>query len=93
MVLDMTLYFASIVSFCFPHFLNVSALSVCIIMRAFVVYLYCKLCAVFRWVWCEESACCFVWVENEYFYRVSMYVFLVGMIRCLLCLCRCVLML
>ena len=29
-----------------------------------VVYLY-KLCAVFCCVWCEESACYFVWVENE----------------------------
>ena len=29
------------------------------------VYLYFKLCAVFCWVRCEESACYFVWVENE----------------------------
>ena len=34
-------------------------------MGSVVVYLYCKLCAVFRWIWCEESACCFVWIEND----------------------------
>ena len=27
----------------------------------------CKLCAVFCWLWCEESACCLVWVEDEVF--------------------------
>ena len=45
-------------------------------------------------VWCEESACCSVWVESEVV-CLSMYVFPVGLIvfLLLLCLCRCVLML
>ena len=31
-----------------------------------VIWLFTlKLCAVFCWVWCEESACCLVWVEDE----------------------------
>ena len=73
-----------------------SALSICIVLHAFVVVIYMcllyvslglrvspsicgfifmgnailsmcssKLCAVFCWVWCEESACCLVWVEDE----------------------------
>ena len=94
MGLVMALDVARIVSFCFPHVVDVSALIICIVLRAFVVvismcllyvslgssqvffgvdvhgecdvvYLLFKLCAVFCCVWCEESACCFVWVENE----------------------------
>ena len=93
----MVLYVAMIVSFCFPHVVDVSALmSINIVLRAFVVVIpmwllyvslgsrvnpsifrlmfmgsvmlpICssKLCAVFCWVWCEESACCLVWVEDE----------------------------
>ena len=37
MSLVMALYVASIVSFCFPHVVDVSALSICIVLRAFVV--------------------------------------------------------
>ena len=37
MGLVMVLYVASIVSFCFPHVVDVSALSICIVLRAFVV--------------------------------------------------------
>ena len=37
MGLVMTLYVAMIVSFCFPHVIDVSALSICIVLRAFVV--------------------------------------------------------
>ena len=37
MGLVMALYVAMIVSFCFPHVVDVSALSICIILRAFVV--------------------------------------------------------
>ena len=37
MGLVMTLYVARIVSFCFPHVIDVSALSTCIVLRAFVV--------------------------------------------------------
>ena len=37
MGLFMALYVARIVSFCFPHVVDVSALSICIVLRAFVV--------------------------------------------------------
>ena len=37
MGLVMVLYVAIIVSFCFPHAVDVSALSICIVLRAFVV--------------------------------------------------------
>ena len=37
MGLVMTLYVAMIVSFCFPHVVDVSALSICIVLRALVV--------------------------------------------------------
>ena len=37
MGLVMALYVAMVVSFCFPHVVDVSALSICIVLRAFVV--------------------------------------------------------
>ena len=37
MCLVMVLYVAMIVSFCFPHVVNVGALSICIVLCAFVV--------------------------------------------------------
>ena len=37
MGLVMALYIAMIVSFCFPHVVDVSALSICIVLRAFVL--------------------------------------------------------
>ena len=37
MGLVMALYVAMIVSFCFPHVVDVSALSICIVLHAFVV--------------------------------------------------------
>ena len=40
MGLLMALCVASIVSFCFPHVVDVSALSICIVLRAFVVVIY-----------------------------------------------------
>ena len=40
MSLVMTLYVARIVSFCFPHVVDVSALSICIVLRAFVLVIY-----------------------------------------------------
>ena len=40
MGLVMALYVAMIVSFCFPHVVDVSALSICIVLRAFVVVIY-----------------------------------------------------
>ena len=33
----MSLYVAMIVSFCFPHVVDVSAMSICIVLRTFVV--------------------------------------------------------
>ena len=36
----MALYVARIVSFCFPHVVDVSALNICIVLRAFVVVIY-----------------------------------------------------
>ena len=36
--LVMALYVAMIVSFCFPHVVDVSALSICIVLRAFVSF-------------------------------------------------------
>ena len=38
--LVMALYVARIVSFCFPHVVYVSALSICIVLPAFVVVIY-----------------------------------------------------
>ena len=35
----MALYVGMIVSFCFPHVVDVSALSICIVLRAFVIFL------------------------------------------------------
>ena len=42
MCIVMALY-AMIVSFCFPHIVDVSALSICIVLRAFVVIYMCLL--------------------------------------------------
>ena len=36
----MALYVGMIVSFCFPHVVDVSVLSICIVLRAFVVVIY-----------------------------------------------------
>ena len=36
MGLVMALYVARIVSFCFPHVVNVSAVRICIVLRAFM---------------------------------------------------------
>ena len=44
MGLVMPLYVARIVSFCFPHVVVVSALSICIVLRAFVVVIYMCWC-------------------------------------------------
>ena len=45
MGLIMALYVVMIVSFCFPHVVDVSVLSICIVLRAFVVVIYmCLLC-------------------------------------------------
>ena len=45
MCLVMALYVAMIVSFCFPHVVDVSALSICIVLRAFVVVI--SMCVVY----------------------------------------------
>ena len=39
----MAFYVARIVSFCFPHVVVVSALSICIVVRAFVVVISMRL--------------------------------------------------
>ena len=44
MGLVMALYIAMIVSFCFPHVVDVSALSICIVLRAFVVLYMFVIC-------------------------------------------------
>ena len=41
--LVMAWYVASIVSFCFPHVVDVSDLSICIVLRLFVVVIYVSL--------------------------------------------------
>ena len=43
MGLVVALYVAMIVSFCIPHVVDVSALSICIVLRAFVVISMCLL--------------------------------------------------
>ena len=43
MGLVMALYVAMIVSFCFSHVVGVSALSICIVLRAFVVVIFMRL--------------------------------------------------
>ena len=40
MGLVMALYLAMIVSFCFPHVVDVSALSICIVLRVYVVVMH-----------------------------------------------------
>ena len=40
MSLVMALYVARIVSFCFPHVVDINALSICIVLCAFVVVIY-----------------------------------------------------
>ena len=44
MGLVMALYVVSIISFCFPHVVDVSDLSTCIVLRAFVVVFYMCCC-------------------------------------------------
>ena len=44
MGLGMALCVSRIVSFCFPHVVDVSDLSICIVLRAFVVISMCLLC-------------------------------------------------
>ena len=52
------------------------------------------MCAVFCWVWGEEGAGCFVWVEMELVFCVSMKLFLASMVVALLVqsVCLCLLM-
>ena len=60
MGLVMALYVAMIVSFCFPHVVDVSDLSLCIVLRAFVV-------VISMFVVCEfggrESVLVFFWID------------------------------
>ena len=103
MGLVMALYVVMIVSFCFTHVVDVSSLSICIVLCAFVVVismclLYLSLgsgvspsifgfmfmgsvmlsicsssCVLYSaGVWCEERACCLVWVEDEVVCPISL---------------------
>ena len=56
MGLVMALYVEMIVSFCFPHVVDVSALSICIVLRAFGVVIY--MCLLY--VWGRESVLVFL---------------------------------
>ena len=49
------LYVAKIVSFCFPHVVDVTALGICIVLRDFDVVLY--MCLVYVHGECEVSIC------------------------------------
>ena len=53
MGLVMALYVTKIVSFCFPHVVDVSALSICIVLRAFVVVI--SMCLLYV-VWGREQS-------------------------------------
>ena len=53
MGLVMALYVAMIVSFCFPHVVDVSALSICIVLRAFVVVI--SICLLYMSMWSRVS--------------------------------------
>ena len=55
MGLVIALYVAMIVSFCFPHVVDVSALSICIVLRAFVVVIY--MCLLNVSLWSRVSPC------------------------------------
>ena len=58
MGLVMTLYVASIASICFPHVVDVSALSICIVLHAFVVlFSMCLLHVSLGWSF-KEYLCC-----------------------------------
>ena len=64
MRLVMALYVAMIVSFCFPHGVDVSALSICIVLRVFVVVI--SMCLLYVTLgsrvnlWCWSVRCVYV---------------------------------
>ena len=60
MDLVMALYVARIVSFCFPHAVDVSALSICIVLRAFVVVI--SMCLLYVSLWSRFSPSIF-WAD------------------------------
>ena len=53
MDLVMALYVAMIVSFCFPHVVDVSALSICIVLRAFVAVI--SMCLLYVSLWSRNG--------------------------------------
>ena len=57
MGLVMTLYVPRIVSFCIPHIVDVGALNICIVLRAFVVVI--SMCLLYV-SWCRESVLVFL---------------------------------
>ena len=113
----MTLYVASIVSFCLPHVVDVSALSISIALRAFVVVVL-SICLLYVSLGSRVSlsnlglmfmgnvvlficsASCVLYSAWSGVRRVfsglrmkllfvSMYKFPIGMIECLILICRC----
>ena len=60
MGLVMALYVAMIVTFCFPHVVDVSALSICIVLRALLVVIY--MCLLYVSLGSRVSASIF-WVD------------------------------
>ena len=99
-----TLYVAMIVSFRFPHVVDVSALSICSVLRAFVVVIY--MCLLYVSVGSRVSPSIFglmfmgsvmlsICSSSCVLYSAgsglvwSMYVFHVGTIGCLILLCLC----
>ena len=101
MGLVMALNAARIVSFCFPHVVDVSALSICIVLCAFVVVI--SMCLVFMGSVMLSicSSSCVLYSAGSGVNRVhvvlsglrmrclseSMYALHVGMLGCLLLLC------
>ena len=53
MGIDMNLYVTRIFSFCSPHVIDVSALSICILLRVFVVVNY--MCLLYVRLWSRVS--------------------------------------
>ena len=70
----------------FPHVVDVSVLSICIVLCDFVVVIYMCLLYICSSS-CGSGACCFVWIEIVCLCPVGMIGYLL-----LLCLYRCVLM-
>ena len=80
MGLVMALYVAMIVSFCFPHVIDVSALSICIVLRAFIVVIYMCLLYVSLGLRVSPSILLFVGSVILYICSSSCVVYLLGLV-------------